>query len=72
VTVEREEPSAFKVVVNDDGQYALWPAERDLPLGWAEGGMEGSKPDCLAYVESVWTDMTPRRLAAQRSRSVSD
>lgn len=52
----------FKVVVNSEGQYSIWPADRDAPAGWTEAGYSGPKADCLAYVDRVWTDMRPASL----------
>jgi MbtH protein len=52
----------YKVVVNHEGQYSIWPADRESPPGWADAGKSGSKDDCLAYVEEVWTDMRPLSL----------
>jgi MbtH protein len=60
---------AYKVVVNDEEQYSIWPAERDNALGWRDAGKSGSKEECLAYIREVWTDMRPlslrRRMEAQ-------
>ena len=59
----------FKVVVNDEEQYSIWPADRAAPAGWSEVGVTGSKQDCLAHIDEVWTDMRPLslrlRMAAQ-------
>jgi len=67
--MEREDESGtYAVVVNDEQQYAIWPVIRDLPVGWKESGYRGSRSDCLAHIEMVWTDMRPlsvRRSAAQ-------
>lgn len=52
----------FIVVVNDEEQYSIWAADRDLPAGWHTAGFEGTKEECLAHVDSVWTDMRPRSL----------
>jgi MbtH protein len=49
-----------KVVVNDEDQYSIWPAGKEVPAGWREVGKTGPKEECLAYVEEVWTDMRPR------------
>ena len=57
----------FRVVVNHEGQYSLWFADRELPPGWSEAGKAGTKEECLAYVEQVWTDMRPLSL---RERAV--
>lgn len=49
----------YKVVVNHEEQYSLWPANREAPSGWKDAGKIGSKRDCLTYIEEVWTDMRP-------------
>jgi MbtH protein len=52
----------FVVLVNDEGQHSLWPAGKKAPSGWAPTGPRGSRSECLAYVETRWTDMRPRSL----------
>lgn len=52
----------FVVVRNDEEQYSIWPAEREIPAGWQDAGFTGAKADCLAHVDEVWTDMRPRSL----------
>jgi len=59
---EGEGTTNYKVVVNHEGQYSIWPAERENPAGWKDGGRSGSKAECLAYVKEVWTDMRPLTL----------
>lgn len=51
-----------KVVVNDEEQYSVWPAGRSNPDGWHDEGFTGSREECLAHIERVWTDMRPRSL----------
>jgi MbtH protein len=51
-----------KVVVNAEEQYSIWPAGRPNPPGWHDEGFRGSKADCLAHVDTAWTDMRPRSL----------
>jgi MbtH protein len=50
---------SFRVVRNDEEQYSVWPADRDLPPGWSATGFAGGRDECLAHVEQVWTDMRP-------------
>lgn len=57
----------WRVVRNDEEQYSLWPARRDLPAGWLDVGVGGTEEECLAYIETVWTDMRPRRLREART-----
>jgi MbtH protein len=52
----------YLVVVNDEEQYSIWPEGQPIPAGWREADRRGSKADCLAYVEEVWTDMRPLSL----------
>lgn len=47
----------FCVLKNDRGEYSLWPAERDVPLGWEQVGPTGGRDECLAWVSEVWTDV---------------
>jgi MbtH protein len=55
----------YKVVVNEEEQYSIWPADRENPPGWRDAGKSGPKAECLAFVEEVWTDMRPRSLREQ-------
>lgn len=59
---DEEDNRIYRVVVNHDEQYSIWPADRKLPLGWNEVGKEGTKQECLAYIQQVWTDMRPASL----------
>jgi MbtH protein len=54
-----EDRTTYKVVVNHEERYSIWPADRDLPPGWKEAGKTGTKDECLAHIEEVWTDMRP-------------
>jgi MbtH protein len=57
-----DESARFLVLVNDEGQYSLWPAFADVPDGWAKVYGEESRKDCLEFIEANWTDMRPRSL----------
>jgi MbtH protein len=59
---QMEDQTIYKVVVNHEEQYSIWPAARDNPLGWKDAGKTGSKEECLAYIKEVWTDMRPLSL----------
>jgi MbtH protein len=59
---EKEDKAIYKVVVNHEEQYSIWPAERDNPLGWRDEGKRGLKAECLAHIDQVWTDMRPLSL----------
>jgi MbtH protein len=62
-----EEQIIYKVVLNHEEQYSIWPAGRENPGGWRDAGKVGPKAECLAYIKEVWTDMRPLSLR-QRMR----
>jgi MbtH protein len=49
----------YRVVVNDEEQYSIWPDHKENPPGWRDAGMTAGKDECLAHIERVWTDMRP-------------
>lgn len=59
--------STYLVVLNDEEQYSIWLADREIPRGWRREGTAGTREECLAHIGKVWTDMQPlslrRRLA---------
>jgi uncharacterized protein YbdZ (MbtH family) len=59
---EDEDTTVYQVVVNHEEQYSIWPAHREMPLGWKAVGPQGPKAECLAYIKEVWTDMRPLSL----------
>ncbi len=61
--------TVYKVVVNSEEMYSIWPADREVPLGWKDAGKTGSKEECLAYIDEVWTDMRPLSLRKQMEQS---
>ena len=62
---EREDTTIYKVVVNHEEQYSIWPVDRENPAGWRDAGRSGTKAECLEYVKEVWTDMRPLSLRKQ-------
>jgi MbtH protein len=59
---EREDKTIYKVVVNHEEQYSIWPADRENPHGWRDAGKSGLKSECLDHIKEVWTDMRPLSL----------
>jgi MbtH protein len=57
--VELEDTTIYKVVLNQEEQYSLWPADKPNPLGWRDAGKGGPKSECLSYIEEAWSDMRP-------------
>ena len=52
-------PPAYKVIVSNQEQYSVWPADMDLPLGWVEGEVSGSLDDCLNHIAQTMRDLAP-------------
>src|SRR5499427_7494067 len=59
---DKEDTTIYRVVVNHEEQYSIWPEYKEIPLGWKDVGVVGPKADCLAHVKEVWTDMRPLSL----------
>jgi MbtH protein len=60
----------YQVVVNQELQYATVPASWPVPPGWRTAGRTGTVQECLAYVETHWTDMRP--LSLRRAMDQAD
>jgi MbtH protein len=52
----------FLALVNDEGQYSLWPSFAEVPAGWAVALPETDRQSCVDYIEQHWTDLRPRSL----------
>jgi len=57
-----DEATLYTVVINHEEQYSIWPADREYPPGWTAAGKSGTKQECLAYINEIWTDMRPLTL----------
>ena len=66
----------YKVVVNHEEQYSIWPAGKENPPGWRDAGKSGNETECLAHIEEVWMDMRPlslrRKMAADASEETRE
>jgi len=51
---------SYRVVLNDEEQYSIWPLHKRNASGWLDAGFAGTQQECLAYIETVWTDLRPR------------
>jgi uncharacterized protein YbdZ (MbtH family) len=59
---DKEDTTIYKVVVNHEEQYSIWPEYKENPLGWKDVGKSGPKAECLTYIKEAWTDMRPLSL----------
>lgn len=57
-----EHCESWRVLINLEDQYSIWPTFKTIPIGWREEGKTGTKAECLTYINEVWVDMRPRSL----------
>ena len=67
---EFPDDTRYKVVINHEEQYSIWPSDKKSPTGWKDVGRAGSKQVCLDYIEEVWTDMRPLSLHTKMAEEV--
>ena len=65
--IKEEDDRIYSVVVNQEEQYSIWFDGKPIPSGWREVGKSGTKKECLDYIETVWTDITPLSVRQQLS-----
>jgi MbtH protein len=70
MAAEQTDNTIYRVVVNHEEQYSIWPAHRDNAPGWNDAGKSGSKAECLVYIKEVWTDMRPLSLRKKMEQQV--
>jgi len=68
---ESNDTQRYKVVINPEEQYSIWPEERENALGWKDEGFCGDKQACLDHIEAVWTDMRPLSLRQKMAKQPS-
>ena len=62
MSADDKDEDLYRVVVNDEEQYSIWPMDKENALGWRDAGKTGTKTECLAHIKVVWTDMRPKSL----------
>ena len=62
MSADDKDDDLYRVVVNDEEQYSIWPLDKENALGWRDAGKTGTKAECLAHIKVVWTDMRPKSL----------
>jgi MbtH protein len=50
------------VLRDDEDQFSLWLAGHQILPGWYQAGRQGTREECPAYVDEVWTGIRPRSL----------
>ncbi len=52
----------YKVLINHEEQYSIWPDFKAVPAGWNTVGPVSDKATCLAWIEEHWTDLRPKSI----------
>jgi MbtH protein len=66
-----EDTTIYRVVMNHEERYSIWPAEREDAPGWKDVGKSGTKAECLTYIKEVWTDMRPFSVKKEKSAAAT-
>lgn len=59
------EDGRYYALINDEGQYSLWPVFAEVPEGWRIVHGEAGRQECLDFIEENWTDMRPLSLVEE-------
>jgi MbtH protein len=62
------EDGIYVVLINDEGQYSLWPNEIVIPAGWSIVHPPDQRKTCLDFINENWTDMRPKSLIVAMNR----
>ena len=60
-SVENDRQSCI-VLINREGQYSLWSKDHSIPEGWTQVGSEGTRAECMEWIDKTWVDMRPLSL----------
>lgn len=63
-----DDERTYAVVVNHEEQYSIWLASSPVPAGWRAEGKTGTRAECLAHIDVVWTDLRPFSLRTRRAQ----
>ncbi|MGW4629719.1 MbtH family protein [Streptomyces rubiginosohelvolus] len=57
-----ENEDLYQVVVNDEGEYSVWPANNEVLPGYRAEGTTGTRHECMNHIQRVATDPRPLSL----------
>lgn len=63
-----DEEGIYVVLINDEGQYSLWPNDINIPAGWSIIHPPDKRTTCLDFINEHWTDMRPKSLIEAMNR----
>ena len=60
----------FIALINEEEQYSIWPAKKEIPAGWRSVEFSGSKQEVSSYIDEHWTDMRPASLRREMDKQI--
>ena len=48
--MDSEDTRSYRVMIHHEKPYSIWPADRELPLGWNDAGLSDNK---AAYRDNI-------------------
>ena len=57
-----DENGIYHALINEEGQYSLWPSFVEVPAGWTIAHKSDTRAACLEFINKNWTDMRPNSL----------
>ena len=67
--MSEEDNEEYICLINEEEQYSIWFAWKEIPLGSKQVGLKGTKQEVLNYVKEVWTDMRAKSLREQMDKA---
>lgn len=47
-------PMFYRVIINDEGCYSIWPSDKRLPPGWKPTGFSSTAEVALNQIAELW------------------
>jgi MbtH protein len=66
-----DENGVYHVLINEEGQHSLWPAFKEVPLGWTVALKSDTRAACLEFINKNWTDMRPKSLVERMDKKAA-
>src|SRR4051794_3945363 len=65
---DKDKNTLYNVVIDIEERFSIWPKEQRIPPYWKGEGFNGTKQECLDYIQRVWTDMRPLSLKKEMAK----
>src|SRR5258708_37078067 len=63
-----DEKGVYHVLINEEGQHSLWPAFKEVPLGWTIALKSDTRAACLEFINQNWKNMRPKSLVERMEK----